>query len=482
MRHVANLVTMPPQSATLCMAAPPPTGPSPDQRRRSRLPCGPAGKPSLPRPPSGPRGPYCSAAVSNLRRGREPEFRLGRCWTSGQGRGRCAGAAGPTTATPGSSDLKMRERRETCAVVRSSPRRGIGGGVCGVSSLGTTALPASRAGPAAFWDKRAGFPPDSLATTAFIRSSAIGSATCSGRRAAPAVAASLGRRRSRVGGSMPRSQSRSWRSVEGFAGGVSLLRLRDNSVAGAGSPSPRWPRAISDATSTRSGRIPTDVWSRPAIKRSGSCGARHLCLGSRLGTAADAPPPWTHPDGRRLGVRAEVGRFPGDRLDRGRPARTQPRGWNMTALVPELASLPRGLVLDGELVAFNEHGAPHWPLLCERVLHGNLKIPVTFVAFDLLAVDGHDVTGNPWSQRRTLLEGIWVERPVPGSLTCSTTGTRCSRRSSSTGWRGSSRSAAMGLTDPASAAGRRSRTRRTGGAIWRSRRCGAAANEGDRNR
>ena len=41
----------------------------------------------------------------------------------------------------------------------------------------------------------------------------------------------------------------------------------------------------------------------------------------------------------------------------------------MTALVPELASLPRGLVLDGELVAFNEHGAPHWPLLCERVLH-----------------------------------------------------------------------------------------------------------------
>ena len=126
MRHVANLVTMPPQSATLCMAAPPPTGPSPDQRRRSRLPCGPAGKPSLPRPPSGPRGPYCSAAVSNLRRGREPEFRLGRCWTSGQGRGRCAGAAGPTTATPGSSDLKMRERRETCAVVRSSPRRGIG--------------------------------------------------------------------------------------------------------------------------------------------------------------------------------------------------------------------------------------------------------------------------------------------------------------------------------------------------------------------
>ena len=36
------------------------------------------------------------------------------------------------------------------------------------------------------------------------------------------------------------------------------------------------------------------------------------------------------------------------------------RGWNMTTHVPELRELPAGLVLDGELVAFNEAGAPHW--------------------------------------------------------------------------------------------------------------------------
>jgi hypothetical protein len=47
------------------------------------------------------------------------------------------------------------------------------------------------------------------------------------------------------------------------------------------------------------------------------------------------------------------------------------RGWNMSERVTELATLPRGLVLDGELVAFNERGAPHWPLVCERVIHGN---------------------------------------------------------------------------------------------------------------
>ena len=85
------------------------------------------------------------------------------------------------------------------------------------------------------------------------------------------------------------------------------------------------------------------------------------------------------------------------------------RAWNMTERVPELRELPSGLVLDGELVAFNEAGAPHWPLVVERVLHGNTAIPLTFVAFDMLRVDGHDVTCNPWHQRRALLEGVWLD-------------------------------------------------------------------------
>ena len=39
------------------------------------------------------------------------------------------------------------------------------------------------------------------------------------------------------------------------------------------------------------------------------------------------------------------------------------RGWNMTALVPELGALPAGLVLDGELVALT-NGARDFPRLC----------------------------------------------------------------------------------------------------------------------
>ena len=63
----------------------------------------------------------------------------------------------------------------------------------------------------------------------------------------------------------------------------------------------------------------------------------------------------------------------------------------MTARVPGLAELPPGLMLDGERVAFDEHGAPHWPLVVELISREH-AIPVTFMVLDLLRVDGHDVT------------------------------------------------------------------------------------------
>jgi bifunctional non-homologous end joining protein LigD len=58
------------------------------------------------------------------------------------------------------------------------------------------------------------------------------------------------------------------------------------------------------------------------------------------------------------------------------------RGWNMTTVLPELRSLPTGLVLDGELVAWK--GSEHYfPLICRRVLNRDMSIPLTFIAFDL---------------------------------------------------------------------------------------------------
>ena len=61
------------------------------------------------------------------------------------------------------------------------------------------------------------------------------------------------------------------------------------------------------------------------------------------------------------------------------------RGWTTTDRVGELAELPNGLVLDGELVALGEDGLPSFPRLSERVLHGRDGIAITFVIFDVLA-------------------------------------------------------------------------------------------------
>jgi bifunctional non-homologous end joining protein LigD len=52
-------------------------------------------------------------------------------------------------------------------------------------------------------------------------------------------------------------------------------------------------------------------------------------------------------------------------------------GWNMTERLPELADLPAGLVLDGELVALGEDGLPSFPRLSDRVLHGRDGIPIS---------------------------------------------------------------------------------------------------------
>jgi ATP-dependent DNA ligase len=46
------------------------------------------------------------------------------------------------------------------------------------------------------------------------------------------------------------------------------------------------------------------------------------------------------------------------------------RGWAMSERLPELTSLPSGLLLDGELVAFGPDGRPSFQLLGARLLHG----------------------------------------------------------------------------------------------------------------
>jgi len=88
------------------------------------------------------------------------------------------------------------------------------------------------------------------------------------------------------------------------------------------------------------------------------------------------------------------------------------RGWNMTAKVLELSELPSGLVLDGELVAFNDGGDPHFPLLTRRILNDNRAIPVTLMLFDVLAIDGEPLLNHTFAQRRAKLEALALEGPA----------------------------------------------------------------------
>jgi bifunctional non-homologous end joining protein LigD len=82
------------------------------------------------------------------------------------------------------------------------------------------------------------------------------------------------------------------------------------------------------------------------------------------------------------------------------------RGWDMTPLLPELASFPVFGTFDGELVAFDDAGAPDFPLICERVLMRRHHVRVEYVIFDVLSLDGVSLMSAPYSERRAQLEAL----------------------------------------------------------------------------
>jgi bifunctional non-homologous end joining protein LigD len=113
------------------------------------------------------------------------------------------------------------------------------------------------------------------------------------------------------------------------------------------------------------------------------------------------------------GVRA-VGHFTPGRV------RFESRALNdITRQYPELRPLGRRLgtrtaVLDGEIVALDERGAPSFELLQRRMhLTGEADIrsraksmPVTYMIFDLLYLDGELLLRRPYRERRALLESL----------------------------------------------------------------------------
>jgi bifunctional non-homologous end joining protein LigD len=91
----------------------------------------------------------------------------------------------------------------------------------------------------------------------------------------------------------------------------------------------------------------------------------------------------------------------------------------ITASYPELGRLNRALsshaaILDGEIVAFDEHGRPSFAALQRRMHVGSptqvkrlaKDSPVTYMIFDLLWLDGHSLMELSYEQRHELLDAL----------------------------------------------------------------------------
>lgn len=109
----------------------------------------------------------------------------------------------------------------------------------------------------------------------------------------------------------------------------------------------------------------------------------------------------------------------------GQPGRLTLRSRNrldITAGYPELRGLRaalghREVILDGEIVAFDEEGRPSFERLQRRMhVRGDAQVrrlmrevPVAYVAFDLLWLDGHSLMGESYDERRAALERLGLQ-------------------------------------------------------------------------
>ncbi|MGI8647904.1 MAG: DNA ligase [Acidimicrobiales bacterium] len=119
-------------------------------------------------------------------------------------------------------------------------------------------------------------------------------------------------------------------------------------------------------------------------------------------------------DGVRTLVRVEGGRA---------------RAWGrtkreITHRYPELRAFAEALgstelIVDGELVAFDQNGRPSFGALQHRMHLDNEReirrvareVPVSYLIFDLLQVNGHSQLETPYRQRRELLESLELAGP-----------------------------------------------------------------------
>jgi bifunctional non-homologous end joining protein LigD len=135
--------------------------------------------------------------------------------------------------------------------------------------------------------------------------------------------------------------------------------------------------------------------------------------------AKDAPPgdAWAY-ELKWDGVRALA------YVDGGRIRLTSRKGNEITHRYPELRKLgetigAREMILDGEIAAFDDAGRPSFEKLQQRMhVEGEsairrlvTQVPVAYILFDVLWLDGHSLMDLPYEERRAQLVGLELNGP-----------------------------------------------------------------------
>jgi bifunctional non-homologous end joining protein LigD len=106
---------------------------------------------------------------------------------------------------------------------------------------------------------------------------------------------------------------------------------------------------------------------------------------------------------------------------RGGTTRLWSRNENLVTVAwPELNRSPLGdrdLLVDGEVIALNDRGLPDFRVLQDRMHVRNAaaaarladRLPATYMVFDVMRVDGKDISDQPLGERRRVLRGLGLE-------------------------------------------------------------------------
>ncbi|MGH9605716.1 MAG: DNA ligase D [Terracidiphilus sp.] len=137
-------------------------------------------------------------------------------------------------------------------------------------------------------------------------------------------------------------------------------------------------------------------------------------IAPQLAQQAEAPPSgsnWEH-ELKLDGYRIQIHVRPGEKRNRDVRSATllTRKALDWTARMPEIASAAARLdvtsaIIDGEAVALDERGVSDFGALQAAFQEGRQRY-ISYFAFDILHLDGHNLRSLPLSERRTILAGL----------------------------------------------------------------------------